>query len=220
MTGKRDAGAGAAWWQRQQRIVAAAKSAGVPRGAMALLRVLLEGETGRTQTVIRSRETLAEAMGAHIDTVDRNMKTLVAAGVVEKLYSKGGQHKANVYKLKEIGEYPPQNAVGSTEAETNLPQNTDLPPAKCGNTSRKMPPPSYPSYLSEGERRGAGRTAAGPNNGPLGAGGNCGASLKPVAPQDVRALLTGWGFDGREIDGFGHREVIALLRAEGFRLVG
>jgi hypothetical protein len=133
---------------------------------MALLRVMLEAETGRNQTVIRARETLADAMGAHIDTVDRNMKTLVAAGVVEKLYSKGGQHKANVYRIKEISPNLPQNALGNAEGGDYLPQNADLPPAFCGNTSRKMRDPSYLSNLSEGERRGAGRAAAGPH-GPL-----------------------------------------------------
>lgn len=123
---------------------------------MALLRVLLEAEDGRTQTVIRARETLADAMGAHIDTVDRNMKVLVAAGAVEKLYSKGGQHKANCYRLKVIPHYLPQNAVVNGQGGDYLPQNADLPPAKYGLTSRKMQDPSYSSYLSGEKGRGLG----------------------------------------------------------------
>ena len=123
---------------------------------MALLRVLLEAEDGRTQTVIRARETLADAMGAHIDTVDRNMKVLVAAGAVEKLYSKGGQHKANCYRLKVIPHYLPQNAVVNGQCGDYLPQNADLPPAKYGLTSSKMQDPAYSSYLSGEKGRGLG----------------------------------------------------------------
>lgn len=166
MTGKRDAGAGSAWWKRHQAIIAAAQAAGLKRGALALLRVMLEAETGRTQTVIRSRETLAEAMGANIKTVERNMAALVEAGAVEKLYSKGGQGKANVYRLKEIHQYRPQNGVGNGDEVDYLPQNGEIPPPFCPNTSPKMGEPSYPSYLSEGERSAASRAAAGPH-GPL-----------------------------------------------------
>lgn len=161
---KRDAGAGSAWWRRQQEIIASAQAAGLKRGALALLRVMLAAETGRTQTVIRSREALADAMGANIKTVERNMVALVAAGAVEKLYSRGGQGKANVYRLKVISHYLPQNGGVNGVGGEYLPQNVQIPPPFCPDTSPKMGEPSYPSNLS----RGKGRALAAPDAPPRG----------------------------------------------------
>lgn len=162
---KRDAGAGSAWWRRQQSIIASAQAAGLKRGALALLRVMLAAETGRTQTVIRSREALAEAMGANIKTVERNMGALVASGAVEKLYCRGGQGKANVYRLKEIPHYNPQNGGDNGGGGQYLPQNGEIPPPFCPNTSPKMGEPSYPSYSSREKGRGLVAPDAPPHGG-------------------------------------------------------
>lgn len=154
------------YWVRHKAILRGAQLAGVGKMGRAILRELLAGEDGRTQTVIRSRAQIAAGVGCSERTLERHMPQLVALGIVRKAYSKGGAHRANIYQLNDIsGAYPQVGAENNPEA-VNLrqsvggldPKTSDnlsgvcniKPPTECRKTSDRMSDPS--ESLREKER--------------------------------------------------------------------
>ena len=198
---------GSGWVKRQQAIIKAAIAMGIKRGPMALLRVLLAAEDGRKQTVLVSRETLASMMGAAINTVDANMCSLVSAGAVTKLYSRGGKGKANIYKITINPNYIPENRVGSETEAPNLPNFRSIPTQFSVHT---YPETGEPSSLSSLSRREGGASRAGRANPPLDAGAS--ASRGGASPETVAQIAENMLFS-REMDAYGYGEARARQKA-------
>lgn len=156
---------------RDRHLVAvtqAAQRAGIKGAAFSVLSYLCSASAFTKPTVCVSKAKISERTGYSEKTVKAALASLRAVGSIDAIAClEGGRHRATIYKLMakagKGGENFPPNEETGQKGGSFFPKGGKFFPERGEETS----PPSISSSISSSrdERRGAGRTAAPPNNG-------------------------------------------------------
>jgi len=169
---------------------------------LAVYRALVDCIHWPDMTAFKSTARIAAETGITERNVRNAKRRLMQKGALLALaYENGGRGKCTVFAFPYVTDKrgkKEQGIVHETRKKT-----TD----KHG---KKPPPYNSLSNIKKG--------AASRRQGDKGQGGEVRRHLEAVEPREVRAMLEGWGYAGKEIDGFSEREVNALLGAEGYKL--